>query len=520
MTERIVSVLVSVVLILSTSVLNAQSRATITIKKNQNGIEIEEIQSFDIPEGKSIHEILSDMGLLDELGNLKDSQGFSITIDTFPTGNNNSLEIDTSSDYNSLFNSLSSTTYENRPYLGVKFKDKCKSGSTQNEGVVVSYVAPETAADKAGVQINDVIIQLDGKAVGSCADLIQEIQSKKSGDKVKITVKRDGKKKILKATLGEKMMEVNRKPLNTLTNHENGGPMYNFQFGPDSITIMNTPNGHMRIEQPFIWDNNNLSNTETPYLGVTPFDNGYSETKNGVRIKVEPETSAEKMGLISGDIILRFNKKGINSFSDLVFVVQSSKAGDELTLDILRNGNQITLKGNMGNRNCSNHGDFRIFHDFKGMDEGGNYFYNYEFDMDRDDLQNHFEELLKSLPLNSETEVSPIIIRFDDLNTSDKEIVNKHSRFGSNAKELNFNHLSLNTDSYGTLYIKFSTSDTSPIEVAVLDELGEQIYVEMRELEDSIFNGIIDFSHQLNGVYFLQITQGDKSFYKKVTKNP
>jgi len=136
---------------------------------------------------------------------------------------------------------------------------------------------------------------------------------------------------------------------------------------------------------------------ETAFLGVTPATWNGEKPERGVRINVEPQTAAEAMGLLDEDIIISFNAIPINNFAELSNEIKAAKPESEATIIILREGKEKEIKGALGKKSCSNMDDFRIFHDFKGMDEGGNYQYDYEFDMDVQDLEKHMEELLQHL---------------------------------------------------------------------------------------------------------------------------
>jgi Do/DeqQ family serine protease len=70
-------------------------------------------------------------------------------------------------------------------------------------GALVEEVQPESAAEKAGIEVGDVIIEIDGQKVSGGGDLRTTIGLKRSGDKVLVTVKRNDKQKRLSAVLGE-----------------------------------------------------------------------------------------------------------------------------------------------------------------------------------------------------------------------------------------------------------------------------------------------------------------------------
>jgi len=99
-----------------------------------------------------------------------------------------------------------------RGYLGVATKDldnEFQDSLGVQEGAVVSEVVRGGPGDKAGIRRLDVITAVDGALVTSGEDLVGAISSHRAGDSVKITVFREGKSVVLKATLGnrEKMMK-------------------------------------------------------------------------------------------------------------------------------------------------------------------------------------------------------------------------------------------------------------------------------------------------------------------------
>lgn len=68
-------------------------------------------------------------------------------------------------------------------------------------GAVVAEVQDGSAADKAGIEAGDVVVEVDGKAVLSSAQLRNAIGLRQVGDKVKLTLLRNGKEKTVKAVL-------------------------------------------------------------------------------------------------------------------------------------------------------------------------------------------------------------------------------------------------------------------------------------------------------------------------------
>ena len=84
-----------------------------------------------------------------------------------------------------------------RPALNVSLYDYASGqsfgGSSMEDGVYIVQVVPQGAADKAGLKQGDRIISFDGKEVSTSAEVKAILREHKIGDKVNMTVSRDGK---------------------------------------------------------------------------------------------------------------------------------------------------------------------------------------------------------------------------------------------------------------------------------------------------------------------------------------
>jgi len=85
-------------------------------------------------------------------------------------------------------------------YLGVSVGD---APNGQN-GAVVQDVASGSPAAKAGLQVGDQVTAIDGQTVQGSADMVAAVRDHKPGDKVTITVNRNGTQTTISATLGER----------------------------------------------------------------------------------------------------------------------------------------------------------------------------------------------------------------------------------------------------------------------------------------------------------------------------
>jgi serine protease Do len=89
-------------------------------------------------------------------------------------------------------------SFESRKYVGIAGMDltpelAARFGVKEGSGVMIAELNEEGPAAKAGLQVGDIILAIDGKRVETANDIIDLVQSKAKGDKVKIDVIRDKK---------------------------------------------------------------------------------------------------------------------------------------------------------------------------------------------------------------------------------------------------------------------------------------------------------------------------------------
>ena len=88
-------------------------------------------------------------------------------------------------------------TVREQGYLGISLTDRKDGGA----GAVVAEVQADSPASKAGLKVNDVVLQINGQAITGQGALIAIVRDSAPGDVIKITVERDGVPKDLSATL-------------------------------------------------------------------------------------------------------------------------------------------------------------------------------------------------------------------------------------------------------------------------------------------------------------------------------
>lgn len=131
--------------------------------------------------------------------------GISVAIEARAQGIGFAIPINAAKD---VLNEMLTKGKVTRPYLGISMRDVDESiAEYMNlplaQGVIIIDVLEDSPAAKAGLAKYDVILEIDKKKVKTSQDLQKEIRSLKVGQKVLLLVYRDGKKKLITATIGE-----------------------------------------------------------------------------------------------------------------------------------------------------------------------------------------------------------------------------------------------------------------------------------------------------------------------------
>ena len=98
-------------------------------------------------------------------------------------------------------------------------------GLSVDSGAYVAAVTAGGGAESAGVDAGDIITAFDGESVASASDLMLDVRTKNPGDKVTLTIVRDGKTQDIEVTLGsdEQSSAVTQQNSSTLLDSLLGG---------------------------------------------------------------------------------------------------------------------------------------------------------------------------------------------------------------------------------------------------------------------------------------------------------
>ena len=179
-------------------------------------------------------------------------------------------------------------------------------GDSTAVGAVVTQVDPDSPGGKAGLQIGDVISELDGHKVNDAGALQVEVGQKEPGTKIELTVLRNGKTMTIPVTL-----EAMGKSGETANSSEGSGKM---RWGLGLANL--TPELRDQIQAP-------------------------QNVHGAVIEQVQPGSSADNAGLQQGDIILEVNRHKVQSASDVQQDLASVPKGQDALVLVYSNGGNI-----------------------------------------------------------------------------------------------------------------------------------------------------------------------------------
>jgi predicted metalloprotease with PDZ domain len=196
-----------------------------------------------------------------------------------------------------------------QPFVGVRV------GEVEDEqGVVVGQVVADGPAAKAGLKNGDIITRVDGREIDS-PDTLQNVLAKhKPGETLNFHVKRNGKEKMLKVTLGKAPKEP------AIGRNEPS------EEGPEGAP--NAPKKHAFLGVQAI-PVDELTPRLKRRLGITAED-------GLVVMEVVPDSPAAKSGLEHGDVITQINGKEITGIEDLIKNIRKTGVGKTVHLNVLR----------------------------------------------------------------------------------------------------------------------------------------------------------------------------------------
>jgi serine protease Do len=178
-------------------------------------------------------------------------------------------------------------------------------GDSAALGGVVTQVEEDSPGAKAGLQIGDVITEIDGHQVTDAGELQVIVGQKQPGTKVSLTVQRDGKTMTMPVTLEE----LGSHHADGTTSSGEGTGKMRWGLGLGNLT----PETRDQIQAP-------------------------TDIRGALIQQVQPGSPADNAGLQQGDVILEVNRQKVQSAGDVQKALASVSNGQDVLLLVWSNG--------------------------------------------------------------------------------------------------------------------------------------------------------------------------------------
>jgi serine protease Do/serine protease DegQ len=192
-----------------------------------------------------------------------------------------------------VMDQLVATGSVRRGLLGVNIQDVTPEiaatfGLTGNSGALVTRVAADSAAERAGIQLEDVIVSINGKPLRDSGSLRNFIGLLPPGENVTVGMIRDGREQTVTAVLGE----ITPPPVVTAV------PVENEKDELDAV-----------------------------FEGAELVDNASPNGVAGLLVaRVDPNSPAAERGLRPGDVITKVNRVRVRTLDEAVPIMEDARA--------------------------------------------------------------------------------------------------------------------------------------------------------------------------------------------------
>ena len=168
-------------------------------------------------------------------------------------------------------------------------------GASVDSGALVTEVVPSSAAEKAGLQVQDIIVEVDDKKISNARELSNAIGLMTAGDEVSIRYIRDGKSRTARAELGRRV-----------------------------ATVTSGADIHVGL------------------AGAEFAGNSVATSRGGIEVtSVEQNSAAAQRGLRSGDVVVAVNRAPVRNIADLIRIASENEI---LFLLVQRGDRQLMLQ--------------------------------------------------------------------------------------------------------------------------------------------------------------------------------
>jgi len=230
---------------------------------------------------------------------------------------------------NDIFKEIRTKGKVERGWLGVSIDPE-----SENQ-VIITDVEDDSPASLARLQPGDQVIKINGQEIKNPDQFISEIRSRHPGEKLTLTINRQGKQLEVEVRLGnlpeeEAFRELELRFPEIFRSAPRNVPLpawpkgQRFEFSIQSYGLMG-----MSLEQ--------LNPELSKYFGV--------QDGQGLLVSsLSPESLASQAGLKVGDVIVSADEARVETLPALARIMEQKKKGDRLTLEVIRDRKKVKIE--------------------------------------------------------------------------------------------------------------------------------------------------------------------------------
>jgi serine protease Do len=198
---------------------------------------------------------------------------------------------------------------------------------SEEHGVEVTRVEEDSPASRAGLKIQDVVLEFQGQRVEGAEQFVRLVRETPSGRQVKLLVSRNGQTIHLSATIASRQMKM----------LEIGDMQIAVPHLPElpRAPMGELPRSFVALENPVLGiEAESLNSQLAAFFGV----------KEGVLVRsVRNGTAAARAGLRAGDVIVQVGGQNVVTPLEVVGALRASASAKNVPLSIVREKKSLTL---------------------------------------------------------------------------------------------------------------------------------------------------------------------------------
>jgi serine protease Do len=192
-------------------------------------------------------------------------------------------------------------------------------GLKSRTGAIVQSVLPNSAAQKAGLEPGDVVIEFNGRLVTNRDELVKMVVATKPGTTVPVKILRNKQERTLNVTVEQLDLDAEQQNLQSRRNNDSDNDKSETQGSGFGLSLSNlTPQIARRLQLP--------------------------AGRSGALITdVDPDGPAAQSGIKQGDVILSVNRKAVSNAADAARELQAVPSGRIAQILLWRQDAEIFL---------------------------------------------------------------------------------------------------------------------------------------------------------------------------------